>query len=768
MRTALLLAVLLSCFLFSFAEPAERTLSGYVTDATTGEALTSATVLIAGTQQGTLTNNYGFFSLTLPEGPYTLIVSYVGYARYSETFTLDKDLRRIVELQPAATTVEEVVISAQADVNQAEVNVPQMSRVNLQVKNLMLLPAMGGEVDLLKVIQLLPGVSKGGEGSTSILVRGGDPDQNLILVDEAVVYNVSHLFGFFSVFNPDAIHDLDLVKGGFPAMYGGRLSSVIAMNTSEGNMEKFSGKGGIGLLSSRLTLQGPIVKGKGSFSLSGRRSYIDKVVRVATGQSYIPYYFYDVNAKANYNINDKNRLYFSIYHGKDILYMPEITEGEDSLDLGFDFQFDLGNTTSTLRWNHEFSPRFFSNTSLIYTQFKYNVRGEFGDNSIYIGSYIRDFSVKQDFTYYITPDNTFRFGAQVIHHYFRPNVVSAEGSLTEQFIADRPGQKLYAEEFAAYAQQDIRLHPRLRAMYGLRLTGAAVKGAFWPGVEPRASLSYTVTDFMSLKASYSHMRQYMHLVSSSTVALPTDLWYPVTKNIKPQNSDQIAAGLTYNIKPLKSLLTVEGYYKWMRNLTEYKENTNLILNDNFENQLLQGKGHSYGVEFLLKRDEGRLYGWISYTLSWSIRQFDSLNYGQPYWAKYDRRHNFAVVATYRFTDRFAFSADYVYLSGARFTPQVGQYFVPNASLTGVDLVPIYATRNSVSLNPQQRLDVNFVFMSKPKRKWMHGEWHIGAYNTLVQPQPYRTVIKYSPEKGMYYTQTSLFGFIPSIAYNFQF
>lgn len=744
----------------------ERTLSGYVTDAATGEALISATVVVDGGKQGVVTNNYGFYSLTLPQGEYSLSVSYVGYTRQAVTIQLTSDVRKIVELEPAAASVEEVVIEAQADQHQAEENAPQMSRVNLQVKNLMLLPAMGGEVDLMKVIQLLPGVSKGGEGSTSILVRGGDPDQNLILVDEAVVYNVSHLFGFFSVFNPDAIHDLDLIKGGFPAQYGGRLSSVIAMNTSEGNMEKFTAKGGIGSLSSRLTVQGPIVKGKGAFSVSGRRSYLDKVLGLFGLP--IPYYFYDVNAKANYDLNEKNRLYFSVYHGKDVLYTPKELTDNDSIDLGLDFEFSLGNTTSTLRWNHIFNPKLFSNTSLIYTQFKYDVKGRFGDNSIFIGSYIRDFSVKQDFGYYFKPDNTLKFGAQVIHHQFRPNVVSANGSLTEQFIKDQPGQQLYAEELSAYAQHDVRLNPHVRVSYGLRLTGAMVKEKFYPGLEPRASVAYTLTDFLSLKASYAHMRQYVHLVSSSTVALPTDLWYPVTKAIKPQSSDQIAGGATYNLKPLKALITLEGYYKWMRNLTEYKENTNLILNNNFENQLLQGKGHSYGMEFLIKRDEGRFYGWASYTLSWSKRQFDSLNNGQEYFAKYDRRHNIALVGTIRITDRFSFSADYVYLSGSRFTPQVGQYFVPNASLTGVDVVPVYASRNSVNLNAQKRLDVNFIFMSKPKRDWWHGEWHIGAYNTLVNPQPYRTVIKYAPERGMYYTQTSLFGFIPSVAYNFQF
>lgn len=758
--------VMLACFTaMLFAQ--ERTLSGYVTDSETGDALVSATVFVKGTQKGAVTNSYGFYSITMPPGTYEVIFGYVGYKPDTVKVLLDKDVRLLAKLNTAYKTIEEVVISASLSKNQEEVNSPQMGKINLQIKDLRNLPALGGEVDIIKVIQLLPGVTRGGNGTTSMLVRGGDPDQNLILLDEATVYNVGHLFGFFSVFNSDAINDLDLIKGGFPAQYGGRASSVLAINTSEGNRSKFSGRGSVSMVASRLTLQGPIAKGRGAWSISGRRTYIDQMLRLVTLN--LPYYFYDLNAKVNFDVNAKNKLYLSSYYGDDVLYTPKnLTSGNDStLQLNGDFGFRLGNWTTTARWNHIYNPKFFANTSLIFTRFKYDINGSFGNNNIFIGSNVTDWGIKSDHTYYLSPDNTLKFGFQAINHDFRPNVISAQGDITALLKGKTSGKPLLAQELAVYASQNIRLSPRFRTEYGLRLSGAAVPDHFYAALEPRFSGVYSLGDKSSFKLGYSRMMQYMHLVSSSTVALPTDLWYPVTKSVKPQSAHQVAVSYTHNLDFIQSIFTIEAYYKWLDNLVEYKEGTNLILNNNFENQLLQGRGKANGLEFLLKRDEGRLRGWISYTLSYTSRQFDSLNNGKWYGSKYDRRHNLAVVGSYQFSNKFSLAFSYTYLSGALFTPQIGQYVVPNASYTGYELIPVYGARNSARLSASQRFDINIVLKSKPRKYWQ-GEWNLGAYNMFNSPSPNRVKIAYHPDRGYYYTQPGFLGFFPNVAYNFQF
>jgi hypothetical protein len=619
----------------------------------------------------------------------------------------------------------------------------------------------------MKVIQLLPGVTKGGEGTTSILVRGGDPDQNLILLDESVVYNVSHLFGFFSVFNPDALKDMSLIKGGFPSQYGGRLSAVLDLSMNEGNQQSFHAKGGIGLLSSRLTLEGPIVKDKASFSISGRRTYIDQVFRLLDIP--VPYYFYDLNAKANVKLGDRDRLYFSAYLGDDVLYVPEQLQdsiNQDTAGLGaVDFGFRLGNLTTTLRWNHLFSARLFANTSFTFTRFQYDINGSVGENGIFIGSNVVDLGLKQDLAYYHSPEHTLRFGGQYIRHRFKPNVVSARGDIS-QLVSGNEVIPLYSHETALYAQHEWQALPNLKINYGFRLSSAAVPEKFYAGLEPRASLVYTLNQRNSLKAGYSRMMQYMHLVSSSTVALPTDLWYPVTKNVKPQSAHQLAGSYTRHFESWHSLFTVEAYYKWMYNLTEYREGANLILNNNFEEELLQGNGTSYGLEFLFKRDEGRLNGWVGYTLAYSQRQFEELNGGQPFWAKYDRRHDFSVVAILELSPRWSFSAVYAYLSGARFTPQVGQYLTPNPDLTGVEIIPIYGERNSTRLTAARRFDINFILKNKAHKK-LRSEWNFGCYNLFNSPTPFRININYAPERGLFYTQPSFLGRVLSVAWNFE-
>ncbi|MEL6672015.1 MAG: TonB-dependent receptor [Bacteroidota bacterium] len=753
------------CLWINLAFPQSYTLSGYLSDASSGEILESGTIQVPKLGKGAYTNNYGFFSLTLPEGTYQVVSSYIGYVADTQTVVLNRDLSLKIRLDEQVTSVDEVVINASDNAYRDEVKSPQMSRINLKVKDLKLIPTLGGEADVMKVIQLLPGVSKGGEGTTSILVRGGDPDQNLILLDESVVYNVSHLFGFFSVFNPDALKSMSLIKGGFPAQYGGRLSSVIDLNMNEGNLQSYHVKGGIGLLSSRLTVEGPIKKNVASFSLSGRRTYIDRVFSLVDVT--VPYYFYDVNAKANVKIGERDRLFFSTYLGDDVLFTPEFDADstEEELNLDTDFGFRLGNLTSTLRWNHLFNERLFSNTAATFTRFKYDIEGRVGENGLFIGSQVIDMGLKSDLTFYQSPEQTFRFGGQYIRHLFRPNVISAQGDVS-QFIDNSEVIPLFSHEWAIYGQHEWQFSDRLKGQYGLRITGAFVPERAYAGLEPRASFVYTLGEKNSLKAGYSRMRQYMHLVSSSTVALPTDLWYPVTKDVKPQSAHQLAGSFTRHFERLHTLFTVEAYYKWMSNLTEYREGANLILNNNFEEQLLQGDGQAYGLEFLFKRDEGKLKGWLSYTLAFSQRQFEDLNAGEPYWAKYDRRHDLSAVGIWEFSKRWTLSAVYTYLSGARFTPQVGQYLYPNPSLTGVEIVPIYAQRNSTRLTAANRLDLNLVLKNKPHKRF-RSEWNFGCYNVLNAPTPFRVNINFSPDRGLFYTQPSFLGRVPSIAWNFE-
>ncbi|TAE46558.1 MAG: TonB-dependent receptor [Bacteroidetes bacterium] len=739
------------------------TVSGYVRELSSGEALIGASV-VSQDRRGAYTNSYGFFSLTLPAGSQRLIISYIGFAPDTQVLTLSQNMSLDIRLEEAVSSVEEVVITASQDAYAREVKSTQMSQINLKVRDIRLIPSLGGEADIMKVLQLLPGVTKGGEGTTSILVRGGDPDQNLILLDEAVVYNVSHLFGFFSVFNADALKDVNLLKGGFPAQYGGRLSSVIDITMNEGNQEKFHVKGGIGLLSSRLTVEGPIIKNKASFIVSGRRTYIDQVMRVL-GLT-VPYYFYDLNAKANYSINEKNRVYLSAYLGDDVLYTPRSLQDGDSLGLGqVDFGFRLGNQTATLRWNHLFNARLFSNTSLIYTRFKYDINGSVGANKIFIGSDVQDIGIKNDITYYHNPDNTLRVGAQITNHRFRPNIISAQGDIG-QIVKDREVDPILAQELAIYGQHDWQALKRLRINYGLRISGAVTPGKFYPGLEPRLSAVWLLNEKNSFKAGYSRMAQYMHLVSSSTVALPTDLWYPVTRNIRPQGAHQVAGSYTHHFEKPGLLFTLESYYKWMKNLTEYREGANLILNDNFEQELLQGRGHAYGLEFLLKRDEGRINGWIGYTLSFARRQFDELNGGEAFWAKFDRRNDLSVVSIVKVTKRISISSVFSYLSGARFTPQIGQYIVPNPSLSGVEIIPIYSKRNAVRLTAARRFDINIALASKPGRRFK-SEWQFGCYNLFNWPTPIRVNINYAPERGLYYTQPSFLGRVLSVAWNFE-
>ncbi|KAA9331720.1 TonB-dependent receptor [Adhaeribacter soli] len=760
------LAILCLIFLVNGSLLAQKvTLSGIIRDAVTGEPLPGASVYLPEQKAGTATDLEGKYELSLAVGKVTVVYSLVGYGKQEKELNLTDHATFNIELKPQEETLKEVVVLASKNDLQEQVASPQMGMVKLSPKQIKNMPSLGGEVDIIKVAQLLPGVKRGGEGQTGMFVRGGASDQNLILLDDAPVYNVSHLFGFFSIFNNDALKEVTLIKGSFPAQYGGRISSVMDIKTQEGNNEKIKANGGIGLLSSRITVQGPIQKDKLTFLVSARRSYLDKVLAVSGLK--VPYYFYDANLKLNYKLSEKDRLTYSSYYGNDILSEPKPgSKGTDDVPTSLDFGFQLGNYTNTLKWTHQYSGNLVSNLTLLHTRFRYQINGQFDENAVHIGSFIEDVGVKLDYDYAPNAKNQLRYGISVINHSFRPNIVAAEGEITD-LLKSQEGRQLNPQEMGVYAQNQFNMNRHLTVDYGLRVSGMLTQGKTYTGLEPRLSASYQLSENSSIKAGYSRMYQYLHLVSSSSVMLPTDLWYPVTRNVKPQFADQFAAGYTRNFSQVNTLFSAEVYYKKLNRLIEYKEGAVLLLNDDYEKELLHGKGEAYGAEFFLHKTEGRFNGWASYSLSWATRQFDGLNQGKTFFAKYDRRHDFSLALNYEISKRLSISAVWVYATGQRFTGRLGQYVAPKPSYSGADVLPIYTGRNELKFSPSHRLDLNLVLKNKPAKKFQ-SEWCFGAYNVYNQTQPYRVKVVENGKGGYKYSQTGLFGFIPSVAYNFKF
>lgn len=747
----------------AFLSNAQMTISGTLTDSISGENIPYASVYIEETGEGTITNSYGYFSLEVDKDTVILSISHLGYA-YKQFLVTKDNLDEITyQISAEINNLEIVEIKISKSNLKEQQDQVQMSSISIPIKEIQNLPSLGGETDVLKIVQLMPGVNQGTEGQNGMYVRGGDVDQNLVLLDEAVVYNLGHLFGFFSVFNPDAIKDMKLTTGGFAPQYGGRLSSIVNINMKEGNMKEYKFKGGIGLLSSRLMVEGPIIKDKLSFMIAGRRTYIDQLFKY-TG-SFLPYYFYDLNLKVNYKISEKDHLYLSSYIGSDVLSLNTTDVDPEGQS---DFGFTLGNRTSTLRWNHIINNKHFVNYSLIYTAFKYDINGTFPNTSLFVSSAINDVSGKADFEYYFNKNHKLKYGVNVINHAFNPTVVNAQGEITD-VLKSKSSNLLRANEYAFYLGHEVHIDSTNWFLnYGARFSGVFISGGDYQAVEPRVSIKYNINKNHNLKFAYTNMRQYMHLVSSSTLALPTDLWYLATEDIKPQIADQTGVSYSYFNQKLRTVFTTEVYYKYMQNLTEYKEGANLILNSDFEEELLQGNGESYGIELLAKKDEGKFTGWLSYTLSYSKRQFDELNEGDWFYARYDRRHSFSAVTSYRFNKKWNFSAVWVFLSGSRFTPQIGFYAMPNASLTGVDLIPEYASRNSVQLSSTHRLDINVVYKIKDTPKYK-SEWHFGIYNVYNRTDPWRIEVRQNlNQDGYEYIQPGLFGLIPSVAYNFEF
>lgn len=744
--------------------------SGTITDLKSSEPLIGVTVYDSLSGMGSQTNAFGFYSMSIPAGATKLRISYMGYKIQYVDINATEATVLNRSLEPFSRKLNEVVITANTVNVEEEVESTQMSVVKITPEEVSKIPSLGGETDLIKVAQLMPGVAKGGEGQSGMFVRGGTADQNLVILDDATVYNLGHLFGFFSVFNNEAIRDVTIYTGAFPAQFGGRLSSVMDVRMNEGATESFTASGGVGILSSRLTLNIPIVKHKGGITISGRRTYIDQMFKLVGNE--LPYYFYDFNLKGNYKLNEKDRLYLSSYFGSDVLSFSQDEESDASLTVNeneseaLNFGFNLGNFTSTLRWNHIYKEgKLFHNITAFQTRFKYDIGGSFAGNNILIKSQIQDYGLRADWDLQIAEPHLMKFGASITNHGFRPNIVNTSGDISD-FLKDQKGELILTQEYGMYISDDFKVSDKFSLNSGFRVSGSTTDGKLYTGVEPRIAAKYTIVKNHSIKASYSRMKQYMHRVSSSSVALPTDLWYPVTSKILPQQSNQFALGYFGGLEKLKVNYSIEGYYKLMNNLIEYKEGAQLLLNNNFEDELIEGDGEAYGMEFMFRRKFGRLTGWVAYTLSWSKRNFPGLNSGNTYFAKYDRRHYLSTVLMLEMSERVTFSAIWEYTTGARFTGQNGQYFMPNSSFTGIETIPIYTDRNDVVMASSHRMDINVIVKSFTSKKFK-GEWHFGVYNFYNRATPFRVNIEFTPY-GYRYVQPGLFGLIPSVAFNFKF
>ncbi len=745
------------------------TISGTLKDANSGEGLIGATVRIPELQGvGVTCNEYGFYSLTLKTGTYTLRASYVGYLDFEQQIVLTKDQRLDINLKDNAT-LQEVVVSARKE--NEKVTQAQMGVEKLDVAEIAKIPVIFGEKDILKTIQLLPGVKSAGEGNSGFYVRGGAADQNLILLDEAPVYNASHLLGFFSTFNSDAIKDVTLIKGNSPAQYGGRLASVLDIKMNEGNDKNYRVKGGIGVISSRLSVEGPIQKEKSSFLITGRRTYADVFLKLTDEFKDNKLYFYDLNGKANYRINANNRIFLSGYFGRDVL------------GVGNDIGIDWGNKTGTLRWNSLIGPKLFSNTSLIYSDYNYNIRVNQSGTEFNLNSEIKDINLKQEFQYFPNSKNSWRFGFNAIHHSLAPSRFKSNNP----DITDQNKETRYALENAAYVNNSFNATDRLNVDYGLRLSSYSVLGAgtfniydkgilkntikigdnkfgktYW-NLEPRVSASLTLNENSSIKAGYSRNTQNLHLLSNSTSGSPTDSWIGNSYNIKPEIADQVSLGYFRNFAENKYELSAETYYKDMQNQVDYKNGADINTAPDLESELLYGKGRAYGLELNLKKKTGAFTGWISYTLSRTERQLEGVNNGDWYNAKQDRTHDVSIVGIYQLTPKWSLAGTWVYYTGNAVTFPSGKYEVNG------NTVLYYTERNGYRMPAYHRMDLSATYESQRKGRFQ-GSWNFSLYNVYGRQNAYLINFIDDPNdpSRTVAEQTSLFRWIPSVTYNFKF
>lgn len=765
----------------SEAQALKYTISGYIKEEGSGETLPGVGIFCDSLKQGVTSNHYGFFSISLPQGNHKLIVSFIGYGKKEISFNLNKDIRTDINLTPGVQ-LKEVTVNAQE--NKKVSDEVRMSVISIPVQQIKDIPALLGEKDVLKVIQLMPGVQKGSEGSSGLYVRGGGPDQNLIILDDATVYNAYHLFGFFSLFNGDALKSVELVKGGFPSRYGGRLSSVLDMQMKEGSMEKIKGEVGIGILSSRLLLEGPIIKNKVSFLISARRTYADALV-----YPFLPknqkagYYFYDFNAKLNWVVNEKNRVFLSGYFGKDKFYFNS-TEGLSKTSGNMQW----GNGTGTARWNHIYNGKLFSNTSFVFSnyQLQLGVRDQY-DTSFFdlkFNSGIRDLTLKHDFDFFPNNFHHIKFGGQITGHKFTPSATVVKAN---QLSAESKVQNIYSTESGVYLEDDWKLTSLIRINYGIRASMYNVKKTTFVFPEPRISARVLINENSSIKMSYAMMNQFIHLLSSTGVSLPTDLWVPATNGLKPMQSQQIAMGFAKDIKE-DFTIELEGYYKSMKRVSFYKEGASFLLADNpsgaqeisWEKNITQGKGWSYGGEILFKKNKGKWTGWFGYTLSWIYVQFDSINFGKKFHPRYDRRHDISFVNIYKLNEKITFSLTWVYGTGNAITLPLGSYnaaphnpaiqdgFNENKFFgLNSNFRNDYGEKNSFRMAPYHRMDIGVQFHKK--RKLFTRTFEISVYNLYSRMNPFFYYIEQSNDPGKQkLKQISLFPIIPSVSWSFKF
>ncbi len=752
------------------------TISGNITDALNGEQLIGATVFVKETSAGTTTNVYGFYSLSLPAGKYTLLYSFIGYKTQEQSIELKKNLTFNMSLATKTEQLNAVEITGER--KGESVRKPEMSVVKMDVKTISRIPALMGEVDIIRALQLLPGVKTTSEGSTGFSVRGGAQDQNLILLDEAPVYNASHLLGFFSIFNNDALKDVKIYKGDIPAANGGRLSSLLDIRMKDGNNKSFSGKGGIGTISSRLTLEGPLVNENTSFIVSGRRTYVDMFLPLSSDKNVREntLYFYDFNAKISHRFNDKNRLFISGYMGRDV----------------FENKFaymDFGNQTLTARWNHLFSSKLFSNFTFIYSKYDYALGSpEEQANAFIWKSKMKDFNFKADFNLFANPNNTVKFGIQSTYHTFNPGSVKSTGADATFNQLIMPLQ--YSLESAVYVSNEQKIGELLSLKYGLRLSmfnniGEATNfiynnlyqpidstvhddGEFYNtyiNIEPRLAANYQLNEVSSLKASYSRTAQYIQLAQNSTAGTPLDIWFACSPNVKPQLADQLAIGYARNLRNNTLEASVEAYYKNMQNAIDFKDQADLLFNEFLEGEIRRGKAWAYGIEFLLRKTEGKLTGWIGYTYSVARRQVDGINNGNAYNSPYDKPNDVSIVLNYELNKRHMFSMNWVYSTGNPVTFPTGRAQIGN------NIIPIYSDRNAYRMPDYHRLDVSYVLKPKerPNRKW-DWELNFSIYNAYGRKNAWTINFvqdKQNPELT-YAEKTYLFSIIPAVTFNFEF
>lgn len=755
------------------AQQQTHSISGTVKDKKNGELLIGVTVKVSDDPSiNVVANEYGFYSLSLPEGDHTIIISYPGYKEFEQQIKVDQNIKLDLLLNQEdqkSNTIDEVVVSGvKKDKNLSSA---QMGTETLNIKNIEKLPVLFGEKDVMKTIQLLPGIKSNGEGSSGFSVRGGATDQNLILLDEAPVYNASHLLGFFSTFNSDALKDASIIKGNSPAQYGGRLSSVMDVKMKDGNNKNYNVNGGIGLISSRLSVEGPLQKEKSSFIVSGRRTYADLFLKSSKDYKDNKLYFYDLNLKANYQINENNRIYISGYFGRDVL------------GLGDTFNTDWGNTTATLRWNSIINNKLFSNTSLIYSNYDYKISLKNNESEFNLNSKIQDWNLKQDFTWFAGNKHSVRFGLQSIYHTLTPS--SASGTIVNSYSRN----PRYSWENALYINDDFKATEKLTINYGMRLSLFSVlggdtfntydngvltgsqyleKGKFgktYTNLEPRITANYRINEVSSVKGGYSRNTQNLHLLSNSSSGNPTDQWIGSSYSVKPEIADQISVGYSRNFNNNNYEVNAEIYYKSMQNQIDFKNGAQIGFSTaaDVESELLFGKGRAYGLELIAKKKSGKLTGWISYTLSKTERKIDGINDNQWYNARMDKTHDLSIVATYQLNSKWTLSGLFLYSTGNAVTFPVGKY-----ELNGQTIFQ-YNSRNADRMPAYHRMDLSATYEPESNKRF-RGSWTFGIYNLYGRENAYTINFEDNPNnpgttRAM---QTSLFRWVPNITYNFKF